>query len=532
MQSKNVGKCQEKVVSVGVSSIASKGATVNRFAARFRRRAGALEAMKVARRRLATLRQALRQWTDKPLIFRAVLLAVFALGYFSVPVIAGFVNGNSPLFTRSGYDYAPSVIQNGTLRQYWWCGLGNIDGQTRQGDVIFYRTYNSGTGAWSATTRVLQPATGTWDGENICDPSVVRGNFSYNGTTYSHAMYYTALNTLVATNNPAYNAFNRIGVAFSNNGTTWVKYPNPVIAPVGSAGVYGAGQSAVYNSNGQANLFLTQSDDTATGAPRIYIRSTTNGINFSAPTLVTTSGLPDPNYTFNSDFVYNSNTASWYAALGLSSRPVAGERETYRVGLYRIPSANFLAGNGTWEALGVIDSNLTTRYLNHSPGIVHDIYGNLVGYPSMEVVLAGGPNDPFQWDLFSVKWNPSPQTLPFRRSFNASLGDHWVTTGNVTSGYALESVMGHLYMTPRPGTYGLYGCQIGNDHFISTSSTCENQTILGINGYIYTSPPTGIATSPLYRCRAGSNHFVSGSSSCEGQTYESFLGYAPSAPVN
>lgn len=156
--------------------------------------------------------------TLKPAVLKMLSLIVFSASYYDVPASADLVYSPTPLFARSGYDYAPSIIRNGNLRQYWWCGLStnNIPGQTRRGDVILYRTYNTSTGMWSFITQVLTPTTGTWDGENTCDPSVVQGSFSYNGTTYGYAMYYTALNTLVPTTHPAYTQFNHIGVAFSN----------------------------------------------------------------------------------------------------------------------------------------------------------------------------------------------------------------------------------------------------------------------------------------------------------------------------
>jgi hypothetical protein len=52
-----------------------------------------------------------------------------------------------------------------------------------------------------------------------------------------------------------------------------------------------------------------------------------------------------------------------------------------------------------------------------------------------------------------------------------------------------------------------------------------------VNGYIYSSPPSGITTVPLYRCLivAGNivDHFVSGDINCEGWKDEGRLGYAP-----
>jgi hypothetical protein len=109
-------------------------------------------------------------------------------------------------------------------------------------------------------------------------------------------------------------------------------------------------------------------------------------------------------------------------------------------------------------------------------------------------------------------------------------GWHWVTTGSVASGYSLEGTLGYL-VTGGAGTAPLYGCQDGSDHFLALSSDCEGQTVLGIEGSIYGSPPANVASSPIYRCRAGSNHFASVASGCEGQVTEGLLGYALQAPL-
>ena len=46
---------------------------------------------------------------------------------------------------------------------------------------------------------------------------------------------------------------------------------------------------------------------------------------------------------------------------------------------------------------------------------------------------------------------------------------------------------------------------------------------MGPVGYIHDTQAAG--TIALYRCRAGADHFVSTSDSCEGQTVEQLLGY-------
>lgn len=466
--------------------------------------------------------------------FGALLLMIGALGIGGGYALADLIASPGVLFTRANYDYAPSVINEGSLQKYWWCGYGPAPahpGRPNFADTIYYRAYDGSTGTWSAIQQVLTPTSGTWDAKHTCDPSVVKGNFAYNGANYAYAMYYTATDT---------DTNNRVGVAFSNNGTTWVKRPTPVIFPRNATQAqtsYGAGQSATYNGNGAAGIWMFHTDTTGNALDgngisqtRILLRYASDGINFGAPTLVSAAGLPIT-YMSNSDFAFDNTVspARWYAAIPMLGR--AGDRETYRIGLYRMPNSDIMNGTGTWELVANIDSNLTGAYLNHSPGIVRDIYGSVSGLPSVQVVHSRGDNDPNAWDLAYAKWNPSPQTTPFKRYWNPTFGDHWVTTGNVKAGWNMESTLGHLPVSPKAGTQALYGCQAGNDRFVSLDANCENQTVLGVNGYIYTLPPAGIATTPLYRCFAA-NNFVSQYSSCEGSSFAGLLGYAPTSPVN
>jgi hypothetical protein len=73
----------------------------------------------------------------------------------------------------------------------------------------------------------------------------------------------------------------------------------------------------------------------------------------------------------------------------------------------------------------------------------------------------------------------------------------------------------------------LYSCRAGdNDQFLSRDANCEGRPKLGQEGWLYTSPPQGVATSPLYRClRPGIGHFASTAADCEGQASEGLLGY-------
>jgi len=294
---------------------------------------------------------------------------------------------NNHLFPRDGYDYGPSMIQEGNYQHFWWCGYD--EGHT---DAIYYRWVDLNGPTWGPILKVLEPTPGAWDGAYTCDPSVITGEF-YNpadGDTYFFAMYYTATDDLAGGQN------NRIGVAFSHDAINWVKYPYPVIVPQGGPGSnYGAGQASTYSYNGAAGLYLFHFDESTAYGARVWVRSTSDGINFSAQTLLSNDGAP---LSQNSDFAYDYNSGNFYAAIALPGIP--GDRETYGFVFARMPASDLLNGQGTWEVLAQIDRNVTGAHLNHSPGMLRDRYGNLTSWlPVVLSYFAWGENESGTWDL-------------------------------------------------------------------------------------------------------------------------------------
>lgn len=436
--------------------------------------------------------------------------------------------GDGYLFLHPHYNYAPTVIFDGNIQQFWWCGQA-----PQGGDVIYYRWVDVPAQSWSPIYEVLAPTPGTWDGTFTCDPSVVRGNF-YNpddGINYSYAMYYTATDCPFGTNN-------RIGVAFSEDGLYWTKYSgNPIVSPQNAVGcssqevnfhAYGAGQASTYNSNGQAGIYLFHTDTSAASPSGsiVWVRSTSDGINFGSPTPISNQGAP---LNGNDDFAFDYSSGYFYAALSMPLRST--DRETYQIGLYRMNANTLVSGQGTWEQVAIVDSNLTGYYLNHSPGILRDIYGNVTPWlPALEIYFAAGTNDTDTWNLTFAIWDLQHTTLPFNRYFSYDYGDHWVTTGKPSTSYYLEYTLGYLLESPAQNTHPIYGCSINTGHFVSLDPNCEGQFVLGTNGWAFDSPPSGISTVPLWRCYDGSDHFVSADPACEGVTTEVLLGYVRTDP--
>lgn len=195
-------------------------------------------------------------------------------------------------------------------------------------------------------------------------------------------------------------------------------------------------------------------------------------------------------------------------------------------------------GQGVWQLLGLVDTNLTGSYLNLQAKLRRDGDGNVTSFlPNLAAYYASGLNDPMTWDLNYVIQYALPSTVAFKRFYNSNvkpIGDHWVTAGLVTSGYNFEQTMGYLFMAPQSNAVPLYSCLAIYDHFVSPWSNCEGWTVLGMNGWIYQTQPVGVSTVALYRClisvNGGTDHFVSVSPTCEGWKTESLLGYAKTQP--
>lgn len=483
--------------------------------------------------------------------FSAFLLVLFcAIGRASITVGPKVV-GNQGL-----YNYSPSVIQNGNVQQFWWCGQGhNPNDPSQDSDTIQYESINLSTHATVGPLTVLGETPGAWDSVYTCNAQVVEGVFTNplgNGTNYTYAMYYVGTAQAAGT-------LNSIGVAFSNDGITWNKYPNPVISYNPNDSGYGVGQPAPYSSNGGSGITLLYE---STYPSESHLEATsTDGVHFTNQGTITTNGLSEVDIAGQStsstaswgDAAYDNQAGYWYAVFNMNVRnpsTVGGvtERGQYGSMVYRIPAASLLTGSTAWQQVFTVDTNLTGYESNFIPGFLRDIYGNVNvsnAYPQIEIYTSASIPQPAwnaspadrgnsggvgQWNIAWDIWTPNQTLVPFHRYYNGSV--HEVTTGWIdpNGGFTLESTLAYLYESPQgSSTVPLYGCVAGNDdYFVSPASNCEGQIFLGIDGYVSSSSGSGLVA--LYRCYTGVDHFVSTDANCEGQHEEMLLGYANSQP--
>lgn len=456
------------------------------------------------------------------ILFGILIIAASTFAY------ADFQNGVLP--HHNDYDYAPSMVREANYDRFWWCGNDTPGSGFK--DVIYYQYVDRNTMVYSAVYKVLRPSSSGWDSLNTCDPSVVLGPFRNpdNGQSYNYAMYYTGVNS---------GGPNQVGVAFSNDGITWVKYShNPVIAPQawpaqGTCRQYGAGEPATY-WNGSSLVLIHYDGTISPICEAAWIRTTTDGVHFSSPIEVSKSGV---DVGGSADFAYDATSGMVYGAV---PSVLDGGRG---FGFYSMPESQFRVGQGTWQLLGEVSTDLTGYQENHNPGFLRNNRGSVTSWlPALEAYYGRGTSTPSTWDIGWTILYPTPANIPFKRYFSSSTHTHWVTTGSVPATYNLESTQGYLSFAPQSGARPLYSCQAGGSvvpggaQFISLDVNCEGQTpgILGLTGYIYYPQPSGFSTVALYRCSLLygniNDHFVSSDPGCEGHNNDGLLGYARTQP--
>ena len=136
----------------------------------------------------------------------------------------------------------------------------------------------------------------------------------------------------------------------------------------------------------------------------MWSRRTSDGITFSDVTTVTMNGLGISG-SANCDFAYDYNSSSFAGAIPLPGEP--GSRDSNAIRLADINGPDMLAGGGTWVMRGDISTSITGSFINSSPGILRDIFGNYsFNYPQIQVASSRGSNDPLNWDIFWTAHQP------------------------------------------------------------------------------------------------------------------------------
>ena len=281
------------------------------------------------------------------------------------------------------YNYCPSVIEleDGT-RYVYYCT--NQDSY-RVIDYVGCRkgTPNAdGTYTWSAEKVVFSPSENLWDSMHTCDPSVIKGAFTYDGTEYSYLMAYLGC---TSTDNQE----NKVGLAVANSpegpfirvGTT------PVVdfTKDSSSSVFqwGVGQPSLVSIDkaGKVWLFYTRGD--VNGTRTVVCECDFSNLNApvigSEVKLATTNLVEldgDKDIINNADFAYDAEKNVFYSASDCHPNP--SSEPNYISSHFRVTSfkgTDFK--KATWKYLATVGPEDTSYARNHNVGLVRDEYGHI-----------------------------------------------------------------------------------------------------------------------------------------------------------
>lgn len=292
------------------------------------------------------------------------------------------------------YNYCPTTVMEGNdTLHVWYCS--NRD----SGNVTDYVAYRKGTlnsaGKWEFTEKQLvleHGESGEWDSRHVCDPTVIQGDFSLNGESYSWLMAYLGCKT-------SNNTCNEVGIAVAKAPEgPWMKVEslNPIAnyyqsdAYVGNENKWGFGQPSLVSVDGEGKVLLFY----AMGAAKTCtVVEEWDLSDLGAPEMLRKAEVRERGVTNasggsdcinNADFAYDPVRGRLYCIKEDFPYPtdggvnwIAGTNTL----LYLEIGENFdlLFGDETyvWNKFAALDTG-TGHARNHNAGFVRNGQGNLI----------------------------------------------------------------------------------------------------------------------------------------------------------
>lgn len=302
------------------------------------------------------------------------------------------------------YNYCPSVLVEGNNINVFYCS--NVSSGVVL-DHICYRTCTLADNGYIYSDKIdiLQPTSGSWDSIHVCAPSVVSGNFIYDGVSYRYLMTYLGCNTTDNQNN-------KIGLAVSNSlnsGWTKVDAVNPFIDFVydnahSDTFQWGVGQPSIINLDGNGKILVCYTKGTYDLTSEIAELWDLSNLNNPVKLGETTINNPNSDFISNADFALSGNTLYMICDThpfdsGILSN-VAHCSTVYRTEINISDIIGSLSGC-SWTAEYEINQNISGHKRNHNAGLFRDSYGNLSSR-SILYTVADEIND-FSNSLFSYR---------------------------------------------------------------------------------------------------------------------------------
>ena len=290
------------------------------------------------------------------------------------------------------YNYCPSIKIENNVEHVYYCtnkDWGNVT------DYIGYRSaeIKDGKVQYSDESIVLSPTADTWDRTHTCDPTVIKGEFKYNGETYNYLMAYLGCVPLNC-------KLNETGLAVAKDyGGPWIKCNevNPIV-PYSDFNCnennWGTGQACLVSVDKKGRVLLFTTVSCPTGGftnVREYDFSDINDFKLIRETKLFKDGGCQfgTNWIGNAEYCYDhinkkfllSKPRGGYGSDGEYPDFVADHIDVYYVDVaaYENPFDIFFdtERTETWHYFATIDKDLSGYPRNHNNGMVTDEYGHL-----------------------------------------------------------------------------------------------------------------------------------------------------------
>lgn len=273
------------------------------------------------------------------------------------------------------YNYCPSVLVEEDTIGIFYCA--NTESYIIK-DSIYYRELKEDY----VPKEILSPTENNWDSVHVCDPSVIEGNWIYNGLSYKYLMAYLGCNTLD-------NQKNQIGLAVSNKkDSDWIKIGNePLIthnynSEKGKYFQWGVGQPSLINiGKGYVLLFYTEGTYSLTSTKcALYNLSNLNDIKKLKIITVSNKGLLkedniSEDFLSNGDFALKDNILYVVCDVHPFGNGILGNIPNIQK-VYSMKIDGFLLeqiSNKEWN----LEYEINENQKNHNSGLVRNPYGYL-----------------------------------------------------------------------------------------------------------------------------------------------------------
>ena len=314
------------------------------------------------------------------------------------------------------YNYCPSVFVEDNIKHIYYCSnkmFGNVT------DYVAYREGKLQNEQMTYTDTkdivwALSPTPDTWDARHVCDPSVIKGEFSYGGQQYSYLMAYLGCLT-------SDNSRNETGLAVAQSPEgPWVKCDsiNPIVPYTRGKATWGTGQPALVSVDHKGRVLLlnsyTNSDERGEQAWEFDFSNLEKPRLIRSKHLMNLNGLPRYGRGLNNcDVAYDEVHKKIILARGTkfgddrSPNYIASQVDVY----YLDDSGNenrfdeiFKESNNArdWVLMGSIGEEQTGFPRNHNTGLVTDPYGELVESDRIEVAFTRSDLSPADWGYWST----------------------------------------------------------------------------------------------------------------------------------